>query len=297
MTRSLISNSTTNQSLQFNGIIPSSPDRPDSNSYLIHLQYFPNAFTWSYPTSPSPNLTSGILQSGPLTHRTFDPFTLLHTTLPSTLSLPSSDTTCIPFRPTRNPPASEACTSPFFAALHRALPYRFRLDGSGPHLAFITHFLGIVCVLYILRLEVTLRYRPGWMRCQCWWRWARRVCPLPKGTAEEVAALPGERWDAARLWIYGAMVGYGVLAVVWERMVAGFLVRTVGWVEEGLPGGKGVLEARVGERFWVVSWGGVGVAVVALVCVSVRACLMKGVEDGEGKGEPLLAKEGVVKAV
>ncbi|KAH6623782.1 hypothetical protein F5144DRAFT_659050 [Chaetomium tenue] len=297
--------------VSFTGIIPSSANRlslssrpagpaDPPTSYLIHLQLFPNAFTFTHPTAPTANLTSGILQSWLPPSHTFDPLTHLHTTLPPLLSLPPQQTRCITTL-IPSPPPSETCTAPYFTALHHTLPYRFRLDGHAAYLGLFIHFLSVLVVVYIFRLEVCVRYRPGWMRCQCWWRWARRVCPLPKGTREEVDVMGGERWDAARVWMYAALVGYGGMGIVWEGMVGGFLLRNVGWVEETLVrsglGGKGLLEMGWGERWWVVSWGGVGAAMVALVCVSVRMRLMKGLGEEEGKGEPLLAKEGVVKAV
>ncbi|KAK4451199.1 hypothetical protein QBC34DRAFT_458734 [Podospora aff. communis PSN243] len=72
----------------FNGIIPSST----SHSYLVHIQLFPNAVTWSYPTSPDPKTTSGILQSG--FSSSMDTYALIQR-LPCILSLPRSDTVCL----------------------------------------------------------------------------------------------------------------------------------------------------------------------------------------------------------
>ncbi|KAH6847106.1 hypothetical protein B0I37DRAFT_138072 [Chaetomium sp. MPI-CAGE-AT-0009] len=275
--------------VSFNGIIPSDTH----SSYLIHLQYFPSAFTWSYPTSPDPTTTSGILQSGP--SDTFDPLTLIQS-LPTTLSLPAPESRCLHAPPHTSKP-DEKCTSPFWTAVHRMHPYRFELHGHGAYLALFIHVSSVFVILYTLALEACVRLGlGGWMRCRCWWRWQRRMCPLPKGSAEEVARLPGEAWDVPRVWMYCCVVAYGVLAVVYERMVGGFLVRSLGWVEEWLPDGR-VLEARLGTDFFVVSWGGVVVAAVAFGCVVVRTRLLRGVEGGEGKGEPLLAKEGVVKPV
>ncbi|KAK3291913.1 uncharacterized protein B0H64DRAFT_435649 [Chaetomium fimeti] len=140
--------------VSFNGIIPSDTH----SSYLIHLQFFPNAFTWSYPTSPNPDLTSGILQSGP--SNTLDPFILIQS-LPTTLSLDPSETNCLSPNPNHNhnptPDDNDAtttkCTSPFWTALNHIMPYRFELHGHPAYLAPVIHFLSILVILYVFRLE------------------------------------------------------------------------------------------------------------------------------------------------
>ena len=272
-------------SVQFNGILPSNSTPP---SYLVTLHLFPSAFTWSYPSSPSPSLTSGILSSGATPADPFVSLKLLAARLPF---VPSADTACLSDR-------TDSC-SPFWTAVQKTTSSPFRFQLSGPFaskLARATHIMAVVVILFVLVSEACIAYSPGSMRCQCWWRWYARMCPLPKGSKEEVAALPGRTWDRVRLWMYGIVVPYCWVPVQHGMGVGYFFVRALEDFEGEIAEGA-VVDASMGRGYLIVGWGGVVCSVVAMGCVMGRFWLTRGGgEEGE-EGVGLLAEGEVLIGV
>ncbi|KAK5653665.1 hypothetical protein OQA88_8695 [Cercophora sp. LCS_1] len=217
---------------QFNGIIPSNT----TNAFLVTLQHFPNAFTWSWPDAPSPNLTSGILHRGPST--SFDPFTLIET-LPALFELPPDEYQCLEshYWP---PDKAMACTNPFWTAV---LHNRFLM------------------------------------------------CPLPKGTKDEIEGMSEHEWDRIRLWCYGLAAAYAVLPAVHESFMAGMFVLSLRRFDDYLPKEMSV-EPEIGRGFLLVAWGGAVASVVAFFCVLARSGLTRPRGWMEQQGlEPLLVDD------
>lgn len=264
----------------FNGVITSSTPSP---SYLVNIQFFPNAFTFFYPSSPTANTTSGILQSGPSS--SFDPLNLIKL-LPSTLDLPASDTACLshPYRRgSQHDDGPDKC-SPFWWAIHRAAssPFRFQLEGIAAYFLFVTHLSAVVVLLLTLFSEVLIIYRPGWMRCQCWFHFLKKYCPLPKGTAEEMKDVSEHRWDRVRLWMYGLVVAYCVIPVQFGMVMGWFFARSMEDLERK---GEMTVDASIGRGFMVVGWGAVVVSGMAVACAGVRFLLTRWREEAEGEEE------------
>lgn len=249
---------------------------------------FPDAFTYSYPASRLANVTSGILASGPTT--SFDPLTLIQS-LPSTLSLPANESRCL--EDPSSPDAQKQC-SPFWKAVLKEGEFRFRLNGLVALQGFVMHFLALVVISLTLMAEACIRWRPGWMRCQCWWAWYRRMCPLPKGTADEMGTLDEHVWDGVRLWCYGLVAAYTVLPVVNGSFLGIVFVRAMEGLEYSLPKGTHV-DARMGDAFLAAGWGSVGASLLVVSLVVARWALTRKSGWMEQQMEPLLANEGVIE--
>jgi len=223
--------------VSFNGIVPSDL----TNTYLVNLQYFQNAFTYSYPSSPSAETASGILQSG--SSPSLDPYVLIQR-LPSILALPPSDTSCLSHAPSPDPETDASRCSPFWLAVQRIASwsghFRFRASFLGMKLSFAYHLNAIIVILILYAQEAGIRYRPGWMRCRCRFAFQRRWCPQPKGTAEQVAKMPARTWNKTRLVYYGFVVMYCFSVVLEGTSMGYFFVMSLGGFEEILPEGETV---------------------------------------------------------
>ena len=273
---------------QFNGIVPS----PDGKTYQIRFDYFPNAFTYSYPSSPLPNTTSGILAAGPST--SFDPLSLIQS-LPSILSLAPEESRCLD-RDSAEKPDAEACSSPFWKSVLAVRDHRFRLEGFSAWLGFFMHASAVFVILLIFFAEACIRWRPWWMRCQCFWAWYRRLCPLPKcETREEMDSVDEHVWDRVRLWFYSSLVLYSANPVVWGSAMGLVFCRTAEWLEYGFPMGTSV-GAKMGMGYQVVGWSGVGVSFFVFLLVGLRWLLTRS-NGSEGEMDqqmkPLMAGEGL----
>ncbi|KAK0654804.1 hypothetical protein B0T16DRAFT_796 [Cercophora newfieldiana] len=200
--------------------------------------------------------------------------------LPSVLALPPSDTTCLSYAPSPDPGIDASRCSQFWLVVQRfaASPQRFRLDDFSWNYLCLTNMLTIFSLLSLLRFELTVRYRPGWMRCECRFWISKRICSLPKGTAEEVAKLGEHGWDRVRLRQYGAMTLSCALFASTGTMAGKFLVRSLGWFGELLPEGQTV-DAKLGRGFLLAAWGGVMAVSMSSICVVVRFYLTRGVRE------------------
>ena len=135
------------------------------------------------------------------------------------------------------------------------------------------------------------------MRCQCPGL-VKRFCPLPKGTREEVEGLEEHVWDGVRVFLFWTGAAHCFLPAVHGLLMGVMFVSAVRGVESDLPKGMS-MDVRLGRGYLGLAWGGVGCAVVSVLCVTGRWWLGKprgwmeeqqhlGVLDGsagEGSGE------------
>ncbi|KAK1752200.1 hypothetical protein QBC47DRAFT_463536 [Echria macrotheca] len=264
----------------FNGVVPS----PNGHGYEIQFQLFHNAFTYSYPSAPLANTTSGILRAGPSS--SMEPLALVEL-MPSILSLPANETRCLD---TSN--AQDDC-SPFWKAVLANRQTPFRLPGYFVWSLAAMQTLSVLVMLLALTAEACIRWRPWWMRCQCWWGWYRRMCPLPKRTTQaEIEELDGHVWDGVRLWSYGLVVAYALIPVAHASLLGLIFCSAMGALDYDLPKRVSV-DAMTGRGFLMTGWGSVTVAVFAFLLVFVRWLLTR--KNGWMEQQmPLLAGDDVI---
>ncbi|KAK0631562.1 hypothetical protein B0T14DRAFT_559351 [Immersiella caudata] len=280
-----------------NSIIPSN----ETNDYLVSLRYFPNAFTYSYPSSPSAQTTSGILHSL-VAHPAFDPYVLIQR-LPSILALPPPETSCLSHNLTPNPETDASRCNPFWLAVKRVASssWRFKYDPGffGAVISVFIDYMPIPIIVLLYLYEIIVRYRPEWMRYRCRFAIMRRWCRFPKGTAEQVARIPASAriWDRLRCWWYRQAVIYCLLMVVKGTEAGYYSVRSLREFEGLLPEGR-MVDARMRKGYLVLGWGGVVCAIIAYGCVAARWFLSTRWEQAEGEmGRGLLGGEEWVKDV
>lgn len=264
--------------VSFNGIIPSNATHP---SYLVTLSYFPNAFTWSWPSAPpvhnpgligsAPLVTSGMLSRGPTS--TFDPFARIEI-IPGTTGglpdIPNEEYQCLKshYYP---PDRGMECSNPFWTAVLRNRMFRFTMPLAW--LPFVLHLSAVVVMGLTWVAEWTIKRKKWWMRCQCP-SLLKRFCPLPKGTQEEVEGMDEHAWDGVRVYLYWTAAAYTLLPAVHGLLMGAMFIAALRRFETDLPKGMG-MDVQLGRGFLGLSWGGFGCAIMSALCVTGRWWLGK----------------------
>ncbi|KAB5536346.1 hypothetical protein GE09DRAFT_347277 [Coniochaeta sp. 2T2.1] len=231
--------------VSFNGIVPSNTTHP---SYLVSFNYFPAAFTWSWPSAPpvrdpgsigsAPIVTSGMLSRG--LPSKLDPFDLI-SHMPGTTGR-LADTPLNEYRCLRShyypPDRGEECSNPFWTAVLRDRMFgHFTIPLAW--FPFMLHLSAVVVMLLVWAAEVMIKKKKWWMRCQCP-SFLKRFCPLPKGTKEEVEALDEHAWDRIRVYLYGTAAAYALPPAVHGLLMGAIFVGALRGFERDLPEGMGV---------------------------------------------------------
>ena len=248
--------------MQFNGIILS--DKADP-SYLVKFSYFPNAFTWSWPSAPT-SPTSGILLSGPTSR--LDPFALIETIPGSRDGLPDiplDEYRCLQshYYP---PDLDMQCNNSFWTAVLRNRIFSFTM--SLAWLPLLLHVSVAAVLLWLWACEWMIVKKKGWMRCQCP-KFVQGLCPLPKGSAKDMELLGEHDWDKVRAWLYWTAVAYCFLPLLHGAIIGSLFVSALGYFDHDLPHGMSV-DAKLGGGYLGLVAGSAAAAVVSALCVTVR---------------------------
>ncbi|TDZ13641.1 hypothetical protein Cob_v013161 [Colletotrichum orbiculare MAFF 240422] len=222
--------------VQFDGIIPSST----SDSYLVRIHLFFSSLGYEHPSAS----TAGVVSSWPRL-----PHDLM--TIGEQLDVPSSAWACLV--------SGSECTSPFYRAFRSGyfdLPTE-TLTYFGIYYAFF--FIGVV-----LLKEILISVRPSWLRCRCYFGFLKRKCSCPRGTREEIEALPSAFWDGYRMWLWPTMA-FAAFTPAHLQFLNGWVLKT----HVNLLGLEGV-NARFGRGFVVMQAVALGASFVAIGFLYLR---------------------------
>lgn len=221
----------------------------------MHL--FLRSFGWEFPSAVTKAQTAGIVTP------TYD--NALHlprdfAPIGKAVGLHSSAWGCFP------PDWTGTCHNPFFAAFRRQWPYD-AAPGSWSLFLYVFFFINAALLCAV---ELLIPVRPHWLKCRCYFGALKRFCPCPKGERHEIERLPVVFWDRYRLWMWPILPASALLAAFdpyWRgRMLLGWL----DWAPDADVRG---MRPRMGTGFAVLSWGGTGLGVIAVLCVLARLLL------------------------
>ncbi|KAK1834453.1 hypothetical protein QBC39DRAFT_343142 [Podospora conica] len=254
--------------VNFDGIILSNTTDRD---YLVKFSYFPNAFTWSWPSAPGRSPTSGILKSGPTWK--LDPFDLIET-IPGNArdgglpDIPADEYRCL--RSNFYPPVIDMqCDNSFWTGVQRNRPFRFKVYVAW--LPVLLHVGAAAMIAWVWACEWMMAKKKGWMRCQCpeFMQGIPGVCPMPVGTARDMEKLGEHDWNKVRAWLYWTAALYCLLPVIHGSVMGSLFLRALRGFDDDLPHGMSV-NGRYGTAYLGLVGGSFAAAVVAALCVTAR---------------------------
>ncbi|KAL8376051.1 hypothetical protein RB595_007253 [Gaeumannomyces hyphopodioides] len=135
------------------------------------------------------------------------------------------------------------------------------------HVTGLTYLATILVAALTLACEVLMARAPRLMRCRCvvLGRW----CPYPKGTREELEALPAHRWDRVRALTYPLLPAYFSLVALQDAVFPRFLLSRLRSVDRRLPEGLSMRPRQHGLYLWLLG-GCLAMSTLASVFVFVR---------------------------
>ncbi|KAH6676934.1 hypothetical protein F5X68DRAFT_224148 [Plectosphaerella plurivora] len=238
----------------FDGIIP---DPNSDGAFLVTMHLFVNSFGWEFPSASTKAQTAGIViptrDNALYLPRDFIP-------IGKAVGLDESAWGCFP------PNWTGSCESPFFAAFRRQWPYN---EAPG----FLDYFMTVyffTCTTLLFLSEILIFVRPHWLKCRCYFRALKRVCPCPKGERHEIERLPSTFWDRWRLWTW-PLLPVTVFPIAADTFFRGhLLVRWLTWAPDGDMRG---MNPRMGKGFAILDGTAFALSWVAVFCMLARLLL------------------------
>nr|XP_036582464.1 uncharacterized protein CTRU02_07508 [Colletotrichum truncatum]KAF6791168.1 hypothetical protein CTRU02_07508 [Colletotrichum truncatum] len=234
----------------FDGIVPS-PSNPDS--YLLSMHFFLSSFGYEYPNTS----TAAIVSSEPRLPQNF-------IYIGEKLGVSSSSWACLR--------GSGQCTSSFYEA--------FRNDSfiAPSTLTYFAHIYALSVLALLMIFEVLIAVRPSWLRCQCYFSCLKRVCPCPRGSREEIEALPASFWNRYRMWMW-PVLPLVIVLTAFALVMSGLLLKS--YVNRPRAGNT---NAHFGTGFIVIETASVAASFIAVICIYVRWILSRKVNWMEQQG-------------
>jgi hypothetical protein len=258
--------------LQFDGIVP---DPENDGAYLVTMHLFSSSFGWEFPAASTKAQTAGIVtptrDNSLYLPRDFIP-------IGEAVGLDKSAWGCFP------PNWTGTCENPFFAAFRRQWPYD---EAPGAWGLYMTVYFFVFAAM-LCAIEVLIVVRPHWLKCRCYFRALKRVCPCPKGERHEIERLPSAFWDRYRLWTW-LLLPLTAFPVTLDTSFRGYLLlRWLSWAPDGDMSG---LRPCMGNGFVVLNGTAFGLCFAAVLCMLARLLLNRKANWMEQQGASVPALE------